>query len=85
MPGNSDDTDADAHEITTSYASITGLARRRSHISLTWTPGRLRVGRVDHEADRLADVHLRDVRVAERRQRPLDRRARGIGDARDGA
>ena len=37
--------------------------------------------RVDDEADRLADVHLRHVRVTERRQRPLDRRAGRIGDA----
>ena len=38
------------------------------------------VGGVDDEPDHLADVHLRDVRVAERRQRPLDRRAGRIGD-----
>ena len=77
-----DDADARGHEMTTSYASITGLARRRSHISLHLRARGLGVGRVDDELDRLADVHLRDVRVAERGQRPLDRRAGRIGDPR---
>ena len=77
-----DDTDrGTVTRSTTSYASITGLARRRSHISFTCARAAVGIGRVDHEVDRLADVHLRDVRVAERGQRPLDRRARRIGDA----
>ena len=41
-----------------SYASITGLARSRSHISSTCARAALGVGRVDDEPDGLADVHL---------------------------
>ena len=68
-------------EIVTSYDSITGLASSRSHISSTCAARGVGVGRVDDEPDHLADVHLRDVGVPERRQRPLDGRARGVGDA----
>ena len=67
-------------EIVMLYASITGLASSRSHISSTCARARVGVGASTTSgwSCRCAPRH---VRVAERGQRPLDRRARRIDDA----
>ena len=80
-----DDADFGAHEtrasMRTTASSITGLVRKREHISSTSRRADSFVGRLDAEPDALADAHVADAVEPEMRKRPFDGGALRVGDA----
>jgi hypothetical protein len=62
-------------------SSITGLVKNRSHSEAHLGRRRVRIGGFQLEADHLADADAADAIESERRARPLDRCALGIGNS----